>query len=41
MYGDYMQLPHENKRFNALPRVLDFGDGRGNVLESQWADLEE
>ena len=36
LYGDYMQLPPENRRHNELPRILDFGDGRGNVLEEQW-----
>ena len=31
-YGDYMQLPPENKRKNHYPYKLDFGD---------YADVEE
>ena len=25
-YGDYMQLPPEDKRVNHMPLVIDFGD---------------
>ena len=32
LYGDYMEMPPENKRINHSPAILDFGDGRGNVL---------
>lgn len=32
IYGDYMKLPPEDKRFNHGPQILDFGDGRGNVI---------
>lgn len=32
LYSDYMQMPPEDKRINHSPAVLDFGDGRGNVL---------
>ena len=38
LYGNYMEYPPENKRHNELPRILDFGDYRGNVLESQWQE---
>lgn len=27
LYGDYMKLPPEEKRFNHPPKILDFGDG--------------
>ena len=27
IYGDYMQIPPEEKRYNHPPVVLDFGDG--------------
>lgn len=32
IYGDYMQLPPEEKRMNHCPLHLDFGDGKGDVL---------
>lgn len=32
LYGDYMQLPPEEKRFNHPPVILDFGEG--NVIKS-------
>lgn len=32
LYGDYMAMPPEEKRWNAAPVVLDFGDGNGNVM---------
>ena len=38
LFGNYMALPPEGKRYNPLPRVIDFGDGRGNVLEEQWSN---
>ncbi len=33
LYGDYMEMPPEDKRINHSPAILDFGDGRGNVLK--------
>lgn len=33
IYGDYMQLPPEEKRVNHTPAILDFGDGKGNVIK--------
>ncbi len=32
LYGDYMAMPPVEKRWNAAPAVLDFGDGNGNVM---------
>lgn len=32
IYGDYMVMPPEEKRVNHPPRILDFGDGKGNVI---------
>lgn len=32
LYGDYMAMPPIEKRWNAAPVVLDFGDGKGNVM---------
>lgn len=26
IYGDYMQIPPEEKRYNAAPDILDFGE---------------
>lgn len=37
-YGEYMLLPPESKRHNPIPRVLDFGDGRGNLVEQLWQE---
>lgn len=34
IYGDYMQLPPEDKRVNHTPAILDFGDGKGNVIKA-------
>ena len=34
LYGDYMQLPPEEKRFNHPPLELDLGDGNGYVVSS-------
>lgn len=34
MYGDYMQLPPEDKRVPDAPVMLDFGDGR-NAMERE------
>ncbi len=31
LYGDYMQMPPEEKRYNHPPKILDFGEG--NVIE--------
>mgnify|MGYP004528670539 CR=1 FL=1 len=33
-YGDYMQLPPEDKRENHPPVVLDLGDGKGDRLQA-------
>lgn len=33
LYGDYMSMPPENKRYNHPPRILDFGDGEGNRIK--------
>ena len=33
--GDHMVMPPEDKRWNGAPVVLDFGDGKGNVIESK------
>ena len=35
IYGDYMQLPPEEKRTTHVPVILDLGDGRGNVVCSE------
>lgn len=35
LYGDYLAMPPEEKRWNAAPVVLDFGDGRGNVIQKE------
>ena len=35
MYGDYMAMPPMEKRWNAAPVVLDFGDGKGNVIQKE------
>lgn len=35
MYGDYMAMPPMDKRWNAAPVVLDFGDGKGNVIKTK------
>ena len=32
LYGDYMALPPEDKRYCHGAAILDFGDGKGNVL---------
>lgn len=32
LYGNYMELPPIEKRKNHCPFILDFGDGRGNVI---------
>ena len=32
LYGDYMAMPPKEKRWNAAPVVLDFGDSKGNVM---------
>ena len=32
IYGDYMKLPPVEKRNNHPPKILDFGDGNGNVI---------
>ncbi len=32
IYGDYMELPPVEKRINHPPKVLDIGDGRGNII---------
>ena len=34
IYGDYMKLPPLEKRFNHAPAILDFGDGKGNVIKA-------
>ncbi len=31
-YGDYMTLPPVEKRRNHCPSILDFGDGKGNIV---------
>ena len=33
IYGDYMKLPPPEKRINHAPAILDFGDGKGNVIK--------
>lgn len=39
LYGDYMKMPPEQLRYNHPPKILDFGDGRGNmVLECKRGD---
>ncbi len=35
LYGDYMQLPPLEKRINHSPGILDFGDGKGNVIQGK------
>ena len=35
LFGDYMQLPPEDKRINHCPHVLDFGDGINVVAKSE------
>ncbi len=32
-YGDYMSMPPIEKRYNHPPKILDFGDGLGNVIK--------
>lgn len=32
-YGDYMAMPPMDQRWNGAPMVLDFGDGKGNVMQ--------
>ena len=32
LYGDYMSLPPEEKRISHGAKILDFGDGNGNVI---------
>lgn len=32
-YGDYMSMPPVEKRYNHPPKILDFGDGSGNVIK--------
>ena len=32
LYGNYLELPPADKRINHAPGILDFGDGRGNVI---------
>jgi len=41
LYGDYMQLPPEEKRINHCPAILDLGDGQGNLLESYSHILQD
>jgi lipopolysaccharide cholinephosphotransferase len=31
-YGNYMEMPPLTKRYNHPPEILDFGDGKGNVI---------
>lgn len=33
LFGDYMQMPPEDKRVNHCPYILDFGDGINAVKE--------
>ena len=35
LYGDYMSIPPIEKRWNAAPLVLDFGDGNGNIMQKE------
>ena len=35
LYGDYMSIPPIEKRWNAAPVVLDFGDGNGNIMQKE------
>lgn len=35
IYSNYMMLPHEEKRINHCPAILDFGEGKGNVFSKQ------
>ena len=32
IYGDYMKLPSVEKRINHPPKILNLGDGRGNII---------
>lgn len=32
IYGDYMKLPPIEKRVNHPPKILNLGDGRGNII---------
>lgn len=38
MYGDYLELPPVEKRINHKPGILDFGDGKGNVIKGTKND---
>ena len=38
LYGDYMSLPPAEMQINHPPKVLDFGDGKGNVIREYHAE---